>query len=369
LSEDTELCYECSETPPAGWWKEAVAGWGSVVLPNLKKLTVDNAYGCADDHCASLDLAFTTLLTSASINTVTIKHLQDSCKIEGPNISQFPKTLKKLHLSVATWYDLASPDQDLELSHRHQFFNIRLNAVWLRPLHSQLTHLTLHCNTYWGVYPQWQPGNLHFPQLKSLAFGSWTIAYDWQIAFITSHGETLEQLIFTYCPILHALRMTPRQCKNSWQEHVPGTGRGKPYTDNFFTELRWHIVLKGFESKLLKLKDFSMARGTKGRRVWFHADLSGDEAFEARYIQAPRIDASRYAIFDYGNGPAEWIDITSGYHKERGELRYKSENHFEDSDWLERSADAETRMKAQFPDCLREDQEALEDLLAALRSR
>jgi hypothetical protein len=369
LSEDTELCYGCSETPPAGWWKEAVAGWGSVVLPNLKKLTVDNAYGCADDHCASLDLAFTTLLTSASINTVTIKHLQDSCKIEGPNISQFPKTLKKLHLSVATWYDLASPDQDLELSNRHQFFNIRLNAVWLRPLHSQLTHLTLHCNTYWGVYPQWQPGNLHFPQLKSLAFGSWTIAYDWQIAFITSHGETLEQLIFTYCPILHALRMTPRQCKNSWQEHLPGTGRGKPYTDNFFTELRWHIVLKEFESKLLKLKDFSMARGTKGRRVWFHADLSGDEAFEARYIQAPRIDASRYAIFDYGNGPAEWIDITSGYHKERGELRYKSENHFEDSDWLERSADAETRMKAQFPDCLREDQEALEDLLAALRSR
>jgi hypothetical protein len=314
-------------------------------------------------------LAFTTFLASASIDTVTIKHLQDSCEIEGPDMLQFPETLKKLHLSVATWYGLASSEWDLELRHRHQFFNIRLNAVWLRPLHSQLTHLTLHCNTYWGVYPRWQPGDLHFPQLKSLAFGNWTIAYDWQIAFITSHGETLEQLIFTYCPILHALRMTPRQSRNAWQERLPGTGRGKPYTENFFTELRWHIVLAEFKSKLPKLKHFSMARGTKGQHFWYHADLSGDQAFDDRYIQAPRIDASRYAIFDYGNGPAERIDINSDYYKEMGELRQKSLGYFEHSSWFERDADEETRKKVRFPDCLKEDQEALEDLLATLRSR
>jgi hypothetical protein len=52
-----------------------------------------------------------------------------------------------------------------------------------------------------------------------------------------------------------------------------------------------------------------------------------------------------------------------------GELRQRSLGYFEHSSWLERDADEETRKKVQVPDCLKEDQEALEDLLATLRSR
>jgi hypothetical protein len=337
---------------------------------NLKKLIIDNGYACKDGHCIMTKMAFMRLLTIASVDTVTIKHYQDSCTfwdLLSSHSDVYSEALEKLHLSIATWTDLASSDMDIELNYRHEFFNVRLSRTWLQPLQSQLTHLTLHCNTYWGVYPLWQPNNLHFPQLKSLAFGKWTIAYNWQIDFIASLGDTLEQLIFTSCPILHAMRMTPRQHNNSWRDRLPGTGRGPPPTDQFFPTLRWHTVLPELESKLPKLKHFSMARGARGDHFWGRADLSGDEAFDDRYTQAPCVDESRYAIFDFGNGPAEYVDLSTEYGKERSSWGRK-ESFFEGSSWLEK-ADEETRKKVQFPACEREDRKALDALLATVRGR
>ena len=258
---------------------------------------------------------------------------------------------------------ITCPDNDIEIRYRHALFNVGLNATWLAPMQHQLTHLTLHATTFWGVYPLWPLHNLHFPKLKSLALGNWTIAFDWQIDFITSHGKTLEQLVLTNCPILHASRMTRRQSNNDWQTRLPGTSRGPPPTTTSFPDLRWHTVLPAFGSSLTKLKHFSMGRGPVTDQDYYDRAFKYDEAFEDRYSLAPRIDSSRYAIFDYGNGPAEWIDADP----ERG-MRY-SVSCWEDPFWLERETDEDVKKKIEYPDCLQEDQEALEGLLRILRER
>ncbi|KAF3008567.1 hypothetical protein E8E13_007216 [Curvularia kusanoi] len=367
---DRDGCYAGYADRRSPWLQKAVAALDSTKLPKLKKLLLDNAHACSDGLCTSINKAVTSLLASASIDidTVTIKHLQDSCEPDCRDIKQFPDTLKKLHLLITLWRDQGGSEYDDELECRHDFFNISLNSAWLYPLQSQLTHLTLHCDEYWGLWPKWQPGQLHFPHLKFLAFGNWTIAFDWQIDFITSHGETLEQLIFTCCPILHAVDMTPKQLNNTYRVHL-GTQRGRGVTHVTFPDLRWHNVLPDFKRKLPKLRHFSMARGPKEIHYWNQVNLSCDEAFDDRYTQVPCIDVWRYAIFDLK--VAEHVDITTDLGKNVMKMELKPRNpytRYTGSGWLER-ADEETRKKVQYPDCLEEDQEALDELLAACKSR
>lgn len=322
---------------------------------------LDSAYTCANLHCTALELAFTTFLSGADIDTLTMKHLQDACQIQRPDIAQFSPKSKKLHILVTTWSDDCS-ESEIDEQHRHALFNVKLNTIWLTPMQNQLTHLTLHCNTFWGVYPRWQLDGLHFPRLKSLALGKWTVAFDWQIDFITSHSQTLEELILTRCPILHALRMIHRQSENTWQVPRGGTGRGKPPTNNFFSDLRWHAVLSEFRAKLTKLKHFSMGRGPRGERDWDLRAFSGDAAFEDRYHLSPRIDSSRYAIFDFDNGPTVWSE-------REDDVPFYKKDGWSHSSWMERETDEAVKEKLKYPDCLKEDRDALEELLQDLRSR
>ncbi|KAF3038322.1 hypothetical protein E8E12_006189 [Didymella heteroderae] len=363
----------CHSPSAPKWWKGRVAEWSSARLPHLNKLVLDTAYACISKQCSALELALDTFVSLRTINSLTIKHLQDDCQARRPDFAKLPTKPKKLHLLITTWSDEASTDMDIEIRHRHAMFNVQLNATWLEPLQSRLTHLTLHCDTYWGIYPRWQPKNLKFPHLKSLAFGKWTIAYDWQIDFITSHGPTLEQLIFTRCPIMHASRLTRRQEHNLWRERLPGTSRGGPPTTNHFSDLRWHTLLPQLASGLPKLTHFSMGRGPDDDTVsdapsswpgpgFYGQCVTGRTGFEHRYSQSATIDWSRYIIFEGDGGPTEWQDADlerGGYHAvARG--WGSSFHHEKDEDW---------KRGVQFPDCLREDEEALEDLLRTIRDR
>ncbi|KAJ4335061.1 hypothetical protein N0V95_008998 [Ascochyta clinopodiicola] len=360
---DSESTFEeCYIVPPPNWWTQIFAA--SIDLPNLKELMLDSASACAESHCAALALAFTTFFSTADIDLLNLKHHQDACLVQRPDLLKLHAKPKKLHFLMTTWSDDASPDMDIELRHRHALFNVHLDTTWLGPLQPHLTHLTVHCNTYWGVYPRWQPGPLRFPHLKSLALGKWTIAFNWQIEFIALQGQTLEQLILTNCPILHALRMTKRQSANQWQQRLPGTSRGKPPTDNVFPDLRWHTVLPDLKVRLPKLKYFAMGRGPVRERLFNREVSDDDEAYEERYKLKPRIDSSRYAIFDFEAGLSEWVDAgpdrDSSLHQKGG---------WECSHWLDRSNDEEWRTKTTYPDCLQEDQEALTGFLEELSQR
>jgi hypothetical protein len=131
---------------------------------------LDTAHACAARQCSALGLALTTFMSSTNIEELTVKHFQDACKIEWPNFAQFLAKPKKLHLLITTWCDDASYDYKIKLRYQHALFNIHLNRRWLEPMQSQLTHLSLHCNTYWGLYPLWQPCSLYFPHLRSMSF-------------------------------------------------------------------------------------------------------------------------------------------------------------------------------------------------------
>ncbi|KAJ4993665.1 hypothetical protein SVAN01_00719 [Stagonosporopsis vannaccii] len=352
----------CSHHRMPEWWKEAVAAWSCITLPNLRKIVLDTAYACVDDgHCAELMLALTNFVSHANVDALTIKHLQDLCPQQCLDFAQVSKMPKKLNFLITTWTDDAS-DYENENSARHSFFNQRLNASWLDMSQSQLTHLTLHCNTYWGVFPRWQLGGLHFPSLKSLAFSKWTIGFDWQLDFITSHGQTLEQLNLTDCPILHASRMERHQSTNAWQLGPPPTSRGKPPTTEYFFDTRWHHALLDFQHKLSKLKHFSMGRGPVGPSFWGEVDRCADEAFDDRYELVPCIDFSRYAIFDFGEGAIE-------YESPMFEWDYQKKPLGSRWSWLEREKDEDVKRKIAFPDCSQEDQEALEGLLRVVRER
>jgi hypothetical protein len=332
---------------------------------------LDAAWACVSGgYCESLIFALTKFLCYADIDTLTVKHLQDFCPDQRPDLSQISTELKKLNLLITTWTNEACPDDDIENSARHTFFGERLNDVWLSHSQSQLTHLTLHCNTYWGVYPRWQPGSLHFPSLRSLALSNWTIKFDWQLDFITSHGETLEQLVLTDCPILYASQMLAHQSMNAWHQRPRGTGRGEPPTTNIFCEMRWHHVLPRFQKELLKIKHFSMGRGPINAAFYNEVDLSVDEAFDDRYSLVPFIDSSRYAIFHFGEGAipyerprCDWQKLPNG-----SESRYSwlEREHWS---WDERETDENVKMKIAYPECLQEDQEALEELLRVVRGR
>jgi hypothetical protein len=308
-------------------------------------------------------MALNQLLLLGAIDVLTIKHFQDDCQAKWPHFADLSTKPKSLHLLITTWSDDASTDLDIEIEHRHALFNVHLNTTWLEPLQSQLTHLTLHCNTFWGIYPRWQANNLHFPCLKSLALGKWTIAHEWQIDFITSHGPTLEQLIFTCCPIMLASSLTRRQEHNLWRERLPGTSRGRPPTTNYFSDLRWHTVLPQLVSGLPKLTHFSMGRGPTDDTDFYKRGFSADTGFECRYSQSATVDWSRYVIFEGGEGPSEWLEADP----ERG--GYYGVARWSGSNWLEREKDEDVKRRIRFPDCLREDQDALEDVFKTLRAR
>lgn len=333
---------------------------------------LDTAYACISEHCAALGLALDTFLSLGVIDSLTIKHLQDDCQTRRPDFAKLPIKPRQLHFLITSWFDDATTEMEIHTPYRHALFNLQLNSTWLEPLQSQLTHLTLHCDDYWGIYPQWQPSDLKFPHLKSLAFGKWTIAYDWQIDFIISHGATLEQLILTRCPIMHAACFTRRQERNLWRERLPGTSRGRPPSMNHFSDLRWHTLLPRLVSGLPKLTHFSMGRGpddhdddgvcTKWPGYGFNGQcVTGHTGFENRYSLKPVMDWSRYIIFQDDGGPKEWqdADIERGgyYATARGWGLYP---HEKDEDW---------KTGTKFPDCLQEDQDALEELLKTLRGR
>lgn len=362
---------DCCSPSPSDWWKEFVDRWSRLDPPQLREVVLDAAWACVQDgHCASLTFALTKILCYANIDTLTVKHLQDFCPDQKPDWSQTSTTFKKLNILMTTWTDEACPDHDIENLERHAFFNQRLNAVWLSHSQSRLTHLTLHCNTYWGVFPRWQPEGLHFPSLKSLALSKWTITFDWQLDFITSHGETLEQLILTDCPILYASRMMIHQSTNALHLRPRGTSRGKPPTANFFCEMRWHQTLPCFQEKLPKLKHFSMGRGPVNPAFCNRADLSADEAFDDRYSLIPRIDSSRYAIFDFGEGAISYETTRFHWHLEPDESgSTPSSLQRERCSWEERETDEDVKTKLAYPACLEEDEKALAELLSVIKER
>jgi hypothetical protein len=180
---------------------------------------------------------------------------------------------------------------------------------------------------YWGIYPFFDIRGLCFSDLKSLVLGNFTIAHDWQIDWIISHGETLEELILDDCPIVYALSLGDYDAEdNDWERY-----------STKLVETRWSSVFPLFQQRLKTLRHFAIGHGP-----W------SDRMFECRYDLLARIEPSRYVSYEHGQGPTPWNEDDVG--KKHVTLGY-----------------GETEAQIEVPDCEVEDQAALDALLGALQ--
>ncbi|KAF2629337.1 hypothetical protein BU25DRAFT_316060, partial [Macroventuria anomochaeta] len=156
-----------------------------------------------------LQTTFKALGEVKTLKVLSIRDLQDHMdrQILKSKIFQSVRgRLTGLHLQIATEI---MEQHDLDFAAVHRGFAVDLPELWLKPVLSHLTHLTLYSYTcMWGLYPFVDFREVGtFPSLESLSLGNYTIAHDWQIDWILSHGPTLKQLLLDDCPIIPALRM------------------------------------------------------------------------------------------------------------------------------------------------------------------
>jgi hypothetical protein len=233
----------------------------------------------------------------AHVPFLTVKNLQDRTDEKFYDSVPFLKVtrrLQRLHLQIATEDDEDCPYQNSYQEGCQRCFNVGLPNRWLKPLQTQLTHLSLYsAECMWGFWPMCPLRDMHFPSLKSLALGNWTIVHEWQIDWLLSHGPTLEELILDDCPIVTTLKMYADRVKTYWPD------AGRPWTNYvgglcWFKEapLRWHHVFPRFQDSFPRLCNFAMGSGT---------------TFEQRYELAARCVNGRYYMFDDERLSLQWI--------------------------------------------------------------
>ncbi|KAL1605209.1 hypothetical protein SLS60_004753 [Paraconiothyrium brasiliense] len=292
-------------------------------------------------------------------DSLTIKNLQDHISDSVYDSLVFAPVLRKLrrlNLCIATESDDAAPEHDINKPGCHKMFNNDLCTRWLAPLQGQLTHLSLYATQcLWGFWPFCDLRPLHFPHLQSLSLGNWTIAHEWQIDWILSHGATVEELLLDDCPIITAAYLGEEHVNT----HFPGleplhvSERGwKIFIKEL--DLRWHHVFPRFSTGLPKLRHFAIGQGE-----WYEQKM-----FEERHELAPRLIHDRYYIFDNGIGPSQWVG--GGGHWVLSNARNADENG--------RRGHALNTGEGQrttyyFPACDEEDREALAELLGVVEGR
>ncbi|KAI4955987.1 hypothetical protein J4E91_000197 [Alternaria rosae] len=131
------------------------------------------------------DLCFQALAQSESFESLMIQNLQDAMPqdiMESTNFLAVRERLTELQLRILRYHVEPEGQQSTYADAAHNGLRRFLPKYWLKPTTNRLTRLTLDSDCFWGVWPfmdlrEVQP----FPHLKSLCFGGWTIAHDWQV--------------------------------------------------------------------------------------------------------------------------------------------------------------------------------------------
>ncbi|KAF2737493.1 hypothetical protein EJ04DRAFT_510349 [Polyplosphaeria fusca] len=312
--------YETEESELIGSFEEAtraVAYFG-----NVREVELKFAVNCGSDRGEptyswekevpeTLDFRsnilhtfFYALQAAKGVECLTIKNLQDDTDMEVYESGEFKVVrdrLKKLHLQITTETSDAAPENNITFEACHRMFTDDLFDHWLKPTQDQLTHLTIygtHC--YWGIWPYSDLRQVHFPQLKSLSLGNLTIAHDWQVEWITGHGDTLEQLVMDDCPIVVELRMERTEALANWADLRPAEEQEGGYPVYLHTvSIRWHDIFLRFQSGLPRLQHFACG----------HGDWDEGTMLEGRYEMVAALEDSRYVAFECGIGPSQWVSL------------------------------------------------------------
>jgi hypothetical protein len=331
--------------------------------PNLTNLELEFSAACAVDNgnhwgytpeedvqfrFELLDVIFRTLnVPSSKLTSLSIKNLQnhnDPDLTMSENFLAVLGRLSELRLKIITEEDTASPESAWNIQEMHTFME-DLPATWLEPARENLTSLTLHMDTFWGYYPKCELRGIKFPKLKKLELGNYTFAHDWQLEWILSHAETLEELVLDYCPIVK--RMRNFGAVNAENFPIWPTVGHELSLRTY--EGRWADYFKRIEEGLPKLKTLRFGAG-----MW-----DNGENFDGGEWSNVGIHRDVYTGFDKGIGPSPWM----GDHNDA----YEDED--EEDDTGEGSISITESVKKSGKEQELEDWEAYDNLMAVLAMR
>ncbi|PLB45143.1 hypothetical protein P170DRAFT_467718 [Aspergillus steynii IBT 23096] len=247
------------------------------------------------------------------------------------NIRKVLGGLDTLRLNIANEHSKYYRPQDLQQDEPHRFFS-ELPSFWLKPTLANLEHLTLNSSNYFGFYPKFNPTGLHFPRIKTLAFGRLAFIHDSQLDWILSHADTLTELYLDNCPILYEVLIHDKE--RTYLDPASFASKEDLGDKHYATyDKRWYDYFNAINVGLPLLKHFRFGRCP----YWRDGESTPFEQEQYIKISAPR---DRYMVFCDGGESSPYMETT--IYPEGVNLRTPR------------------------PDCYAEDQKALETLCAKL---
>ncbi|KAF9888903.1 hypothetical protein FE257_008273 [Aspergillus nanangensis] len=218
------------------------------------------------------------------------------------DITQVLGALRSLRLNIVHQED-GNDDFDFDSTNPHEFFTA-LPSFWLNPAASNLEHLTIYSNLFYGFFPKLNLQGVHFPRLKSLAFGNYEFVHDSQLDWILSHGSTLTQLYLDNCHILFEVAIDCPE-KTYLEPRVFERREGLPSQDRWASYgTRWHHYFRAFNEGLPLLRKFGF-----GCTSWLDLDHAHGNATTLTLGMGEEC----YAVFNDAYGPPYPLDSHMKY--------------------------------------------------------
>lgn len=254
-------------------WEKDVYDWETLEYRDMVMKSIVQQLDCSDIALRKLSII--------NLQNVTVPKT-----VHSDSFKAVLAGLNTLELQIATESEDGCPENNLNMPELHTFFGQDLSRVWLQPLQTQLTSLTLYADNYWGYFPVCPLGELHFPRLVHLALGNYSFSHDTQLNWILAHGRTLKSLSLDDCPILHHCTMHCGFLDDRRPRNVNDFARVFDREDTWTYDARWHNYFPRIQSGLPKLNDFRIGHGdwraVDGPMV--NRNLLGQELVAGRYI-------------------------------------------------------------------------------------
>ncbi|KAF2998625.1 hypothetical protein E8E13_007240 [Curvularia kusanoi] len=250
--------------------------------------------------------AFQVQETDKNINVQSVVSLQH-CTVPNLTASDVFRDvmfqLDELHISIKRGI-LGYDSDDLYSMAAMRTFPAHLVSDWLAPASEKLKALSIYDEENWGPLPGYfDASSLSFPNLRSLALGFYTLAYDGDINWIL-RMRSLCRLILHNCMIASWIAIAEDD-KSLWDPPMDGWTHITDYQENGLVELysyngTWAQAFDRIAASLPNLIDFRFDMGVtwwfaiqcmpagRHRYGFAHRDSTGTIIHPLRYTYIDR---------------------------------------------------------------------------------
>ena len=286
---------ECLGVRQTSWYEEVVED------PSRRKDILGLIFQAIKDRAADEK--------NRTIKKLTIINLQN-CPIPDFTSSDLFRDvmgqLEELHISLTQEYNEHGPDYDytrVEL----QTFPAHLCSEWLKPISGNLKALSIYHRTdNWCPFPGYfDPKDILFPRLETLALGYYTLAHDDDLDWILGI-KSLKRLILHNCMIaswinIDSTNMEEWKVRTHDWTRLPD-GQEDSWSHSFAYGGKWSQCLDRIAGDLPNLADFRFDQAST------YASRDGDPQYGLNHRDScgARVFPKRYVCFDSGVLPTHW---------------------------------------------------------------